>query len=254
MRILITGHKGFIGGRAVEFFSQNHEIFTYDWHPTKRPSLKSIDCVMHFGAISSTTEKDIEKVLRQNLDFSIWLYNEASHHAKLFQYSSSASVYGRTNHFTESGPVDPQSPYAWSKYLFERYVRNNPCDMITQAFRYFNVYGRGEEHKEQPSPHTAFERQARQNNEIILYEGEAHRDFVPVETVLNIHQRFLSIPKSGVWNVGTGKTTTFSQIAQQIAKEFKVPIRIKEMPENMIDQYQWYTCANTEHLNETIKE
>lgn len=250
MRILITGHKGFIGGRAVEFFSNDHEIVTYDWHTTNRPNLNGIDCVMHFGALSSTTESDVERILQQNLDFSIWLHHEAQNHARIFQYASSASVYGRTNHFTESGPVDPQSPYAWSKYLFERHVRNHSCNMITQGFRYFNVYGHGEGHKDQPSPYTTFARQALDKNEITLYDGEAHRDFVPVETVLNIHRRFLDIPKSGVWNIGTGKTKTFGQIAQ----EFNVPIKIVPMPENMVKQYQWYTCANTEFLEKTLNE
>lgn len=256
MRILITGHQGFIGGRAVNYFKDQHDIVTYDWTPGSWPDLRGVDCVMHFGAISSTNERDVEKVLEQNLDFSVWLYHEACREGALFQYSSSASVYGSTTHFSEDGPVDPQSPYAWSKYLLERHIRDNACEGIhAQGFRYFNVYGGGEELKLQPSPYQSFFDQAETQGAIILYVGEreARRDFVPVERVLDVHRRFLSIPESGVWNIGTGETTTFRQIAELVSRQTGAPIIERPLPNDLAGQYQWYTCADLTRLNSTLE-
>ena len=124
MRILVTGHKGFIGSNMVKEL-RDHDVDTYDWDGVV-PGVMDYDWVIHMGAISSTTETDIEKVLTQNLDFSIALYDQCKRFGVNFQYSSSASVYGRGTEFNEESPVDPRTPYAWSKYLFERYVEKNP--------------------------------------------------------------------------------------------------------------------------------
>lgn len=254
MRILITGHKGFIGGRAVEHLRERHAISTYEWGDP-RPDVKRFDAVMHLGAISTTTERDVEKVLEQNLDFSTWLYDECCRYAVTFQYASSASVYGNTLHFREDGPVNPQSVYAWSKYLLERYVRQHPGPKPAQGFRYFNVYGRGEEHKQQPSPYQRFQDQAESTGVITVFEGErqAQRDFVPVEHVLEIHERFLTIPESGVWNIGTGRTQTFLEIAELVSRLTGATIAKVPLPEHLEQQYQWYTCADLTHLNATLE-
>lgn len=254
MRILVTGHRGFIGGRAVEHFRERHSVSTYEWGDP-RPDVKRFDVVMHLGAISSTTERDVEKILDQNLDFSTWLYDECCRFAVKFQYASSASVYGDTDHFREDGPVNPQSAYAWSKYLLERYVRQHPGTRPAQGFRYFNVYGRGEENKNQPSPYQRFHDQAETTGEIVVFEGdrEAQRDFVPVERVLEVHDLFLDIEESGVWNIGTGCTQTFLQIAELVAKQTGARIIKVPLPENLAQQYQWYTCADLTHLKATLE-
>ncbi len=255
MRILVTGHRGFIGGHAVRHFSQSHQVDTYDWHPTERPTVENYDWVLHFGGISSTTEKDVDKIMGMNYDFTVWLYDQCRRSGTNLQYSSSASVYGNTDHFREDGPVDPQSPYAWSKYLTERYIKANPStSTVAQGFRYFNVYGSDEGDKPQPSPHTAFRRQA-ESGSITLYvsDREPLRDFVPVERVIQVQEKFLSIPESGVWNIGSGETRSFRDIAQEVSLETGVPITEKSLPNNMAAQYQWYTCANLDHLNATLE-
>ena len=95
MKILLTGHKGFIGSHMLTALENaGHFVDTYEWGDNQLPSVMEQDWVIHVGAISATTEKDIEKVLTQNLDFSIQLYNECKMYGVNFQYSSSASVYG----------------------------------------------------------------------------------------------------------------------------------------------------------------
>ena len=154
MKILLTGHKGFIGSYMHRALA-GHEVTTYEWQDGIRPSVFGYDWVIHLGAISSTTERDVDKILKQNTEFSIDLYEECKTFGVNMQYASSASVYGLGTDFRESAPVDPRNPYAWSKYLFERYVQQHPTGSIVQGFRYFNVYalnGAGEEHKDKQVP------------------------------------------------------------------------------------------------------
>jgi len=254
MRILITGYRGFIGQNMVNCL-QDHDLGLFEWgDPT--PNVKGLDWVVHLGAISATTERDVEKVMRQNYDFSCWLLQECRLYGVNFQYSSSASVYGTNQEFSEDSPANPQSPYAWSKYLFDRYAKNHYSSSLVQGFRYFNVHGPHEEHKgNQSSPHHKFEQQARETGVIKLFENSDQylRDFVPVETVIDVHKTFFNVRESGIWNVGTGRPQSFQLVAEAIAKEYNAVIEYIPMPENVKGQYQAYTCADTSKLKKHYK-
>ena len=173
------------------------------------------------------------------------------------QYSSSASVYGLNQEFREDSPLDPKTPYAWSKYLFERYAAQHQGGNIVQGFRYFNVHGPGEDHKgAQASPHNQFTNQAQKFGKIKLFENSENyrRDFIHVDQVLDVHNKFLSIPKSGVWNVGTGHATSFRDVALNVANEHNAEIELIPMPDILKSSYQEYTCADLTLLNSTLNE
>ena len=250
MNILITGYRGFIGQNIVDALSLDHSLRFFEWGDPA-PNVKGLDWVVHLGAISTTTERDVEKVMRQNYDFSCWLLQQCRLYGVNFQYSSSASVYGTNQEFSEDSPLSPQSPYAWSKYLFDRYTKNYYSSSIIQGFRYFNVHGPHEDHKgDQASPHHKFEQQARKTGVIKLFENSDQylRDFVPVETVVDVHKTFFDVRESGIWNVGTGRPQSFQSVAEAIAKEYNAVIEYIPMPENVRGQYQAYTCADTTKL------
>lgn len=253
MKILVTGHEGFIGSNLFKKLKQlNHDVRGFEWGE-EFPGF-DFDVVMHIGAISSTTERDVEKIMRQNYDFSIWLLEGCNTHNVNFQYSSSASVYGFSEEFKEESPVDPKTPYAWSKYMFERYTQSKVWDISVQGFRYFNVYGPGEEHKgDQASPYHKFLKQVKEKNEITLFTGSGtfYRDFVPVEQVVNTHINFLAIKESGIWNVGTGKPKSFLDIAKEVAYD-TTRLNFVDMPKELKSSYQKYTCADMTKMKETI--
>ncbi len=259
MKILITGSRGFIGSHAVSFWHKlgGHEIVTYEWQEDVLPRIEGLDWVFHFGAISSTTERDVAKVMRQNYDFSVWLYKECIKYGVHLQWSSSASVYGLGGDFRETAPVDPRSPYAWSKYLFERYVSNNPSYIRCQGFRYFNVYGANEMHKgTQASPYYQFAVQAQSTGIVKVFEGSEHfhRDFVPVEQVLAVQYQFIekNIKESGLWNVGTGQTKSFMDVAKEKANQYGALIEQIPFPQHLEYSYQRYTCADLSKLKSTL--
>ena len=252
MKILLTGYKGFIGShmfRALE--AHGHHVSVYDWGEIL-PSVMEQDWVIHMGAISSTTERNIEKVMQQNVDFTQQLYQACHTFGVNFQYASSASVYGLVSTFREDAELDPRTPYAWSKYLTERYIQRHPMGPRAQIFRYFNVYGpEGEEHKgSQASPYAQFKRQAKETGRIQVFEGSDRflRDFVPVSKIVDTHLKFLTVKESGIWNVGTGQPRSFMAVAE----EFGVPIETVPMPNIFKDSYQKYTCADMTRYNTTL--
>lgn len=255
MKILVTGHKGFIGKRMYEsLLEQNHEVDGYEFGDVY-PTVNKYDWIMHIGAISSTVERDVDKVMSQNYDFTTTLYKEARFFGVNFQFSSSASVYGLVSTFREDAPVDPRTPYAWSKYMVERYITKlRPVNSFAQCFRYFNVYGPdGEEHKgDQASPHYKFRRQAELADRVKVFEGSNKylRDFIQVDDVVQIQQKFLDIPANGIYNIGSGKAVSFLDVAKKYtSKVVDIP-----MPEMLKSSYQEYTCADMSKTNEMLRK
>lgn len=255
MKILITGHEGFIGKNLAPFLDKDNELFGYEFTPDSLPDVTGYDWVIHLGAISSTTERDIDKVMLQNYEFSKWLFNECNNKGVNLQYASSASVYGTNTEFNEDAPKLPQSYYATSKYLFDRWVMQQSHNIIVQGFRFFNVYGPGEDHKgDQASPVTKFFKQAREKGVITLFENSDKylRDFIYVGDCCNIHRFMLTSSESGIFNIGTGVATSFQTIAELISKRFNAKIEYVPMPNSLNGQYQEYTCADIDQLRKLV--
>lgn len=258
MKILITGYKGFIGQNMVNALKKDHELTLFEWGEDL-PDFKGHDWCIHLGAISSTTETDVDKVLEQNYDFSRFIVNSCQDNKVNLQYASSASVYGKTDVFTEDVKPKPESPYAWSKYLFDRYIQNmkNRWTITVQGFRYFNVYGPYEDHKgDQASPYYKFEKQAKENGVIKVFEHSEDylRDFVHVDRVIDIHKKFFNVKESGIWNLGSGTPISFLTVANNIAKKYDARVEFIPMPENVAKHYQKYTHADMRSLNKLLDE
>lgn len=257
MKILLTGHKGFIGShllKALEY--AGHSVDVFEWNDLHMPKVIEQDCVIHTGAISSTTERNIEKIMLKNVDFTVQLYGICKKYGINFQYSSSASVYGLQSTFKEDAPPDPKTPYAWSKYLTERHIQRYPMNATSQIFRYFNVYGpEGEDHKgSQASPYMQFTKQAKETGIIKLFENSDlyKRDFIHISEVVEYHLKFLEKKVSGIFNIGTGKTKSFEDIAKEIAKKYDAKIEYIPMPEILKNNYQIYTCADMTKTKSTL--
>jgi ADP-L-glycero-D-manno-heptose 6-epimerase len=259
MKILVTGYKGFIGSNiALYLMNQGHEVEGWDYIPNIVPSTEGYDWCIHEGAISSTTYTDVNQILEQNFEFSVRLAQVCENFGTNLQYASSASVYGPTTHFTEDKDLLPQSPYAWSKYLFDRFINQyvNEFNITIQGFRYFNVYGGyGEAHKgDMASPYTKFTKQAKEDGIIKVFENSENykRDFVCVEDLCKLHEKMFDVNTSGIFNAGTGVAKSFETVAQAIAKKHNAAIEYIPIFENLKGQYQEYTCANLDKLNSVV--
>ena len=259
MNLLITGSNGFIGKNLVNYFvNEGHTVAEYDYIENVIPDCSPFDNVIHMGAISSTTERNEEQVLTQNLDFSHRLLQICEMQGVNLIYASSASVYGDTGVFKEYGPVYPQSAYAWSKYLFDRTInqvdkKDWMCNV--KGLRFFNVYGEHEEDKgDQMSVFHKFKKQALDTGKVHPFENseEYLRDFIYVGDVCKIVDKLLDVDDSGIYNVGTGTPRSFQSIAEAVAEKYNADIEPIPMPEILKQQYQKYTCSDNTRLLKAI--
>lgn len=262
-KILVTGSEGFIGQNMCEYLSaRDFDVVGYD---VKRipfggesayyvPDLREFSAVIHLGANSSTTEPNLPKILKQNFIFSQELYNKCRLANTKFQYASSASVYGvEPESFKEDTFCHPVNNYALSKYMFDVWLQTQTFSY--QGFRYFNVYGKHEDHKEgQASPIHTFTKQAKENGVIKLFYGSSkyYRDFVHVDDVCEAHHRMLYSGKTGIYNVGTGHDVSFNTIADLIARKYNAKIEMIPVPANIRKGYQKYTKADNTKLTSVI--
>lgn len=223
-----------------------------------------VQSVFHQGACSTTTEWDGRYMMKNNYTYSRTLLHHCLAHEIPFIYASSAAVYGSSTEFSESRENEvPLNVYGWSKLLFDRHVlrlADQPAPQVA-GFRYFNVYGPGEQHKG-PMASVAwhFNRQLLSDNEIRLFEGsggfadgEQRRDFVYVDDVCAVNLWFLQHrDASGVFNVGTGQSQSFNDVANAVIDwHGRGRIRYIPFPEQLAGAYQSFTEADLSKLRST---
>jgi len=286
--LVVTGACGFIG-RNLVFFLNNLGItniilvdkkkninlikkFKYHSYVDNKFFLKKINnnqnlikkikVIFHLGANSSTVEKNLEKVIHDNYIYSKLLVDFCVNNNIKLIYASSASVYGiKKNNFKEGYNFLPANYYSISKTLVDLYVLNilkvyKNAKLL--GLRYFNVYGPGEENKGRMSSIIYKLNKKIENNEKVSlfrgYEGfangEQNRDFVYIEDCVKINYWFYKNFKSGIVNVGTGRSVTFNKIFNIIANyhNYKKKIHYIKMPLDLFTAYQNETKANLKKL------
>ena len=219
--------------------------------------------IFHQGACSNTMEWDAEFLYKNNLLYSKELLKFSQKTRTPMIYASSASVYGAGKVFQESlENEDPINLYAYSKFKFDQLVRKELVKKDTQivGLRYFNVYGPQEQHKgAMASVAFHLHNQLKENDEIKLFEGyegyedgEQRRDFIYVEDVVKVNLWFLENQNvSGIFNVGTGKSQTFNEVAHSVIDwNKKGKINYIPFPEKLKGAYQSYTQADISKLRE----
>lgn len=81
--------------------------------------------------------------------------------------------------------------------------------------------------------------------------GEQKRDFIHMEDVCKVmFHLILNLPPGGIYNVGSGKATSFNEVCKAINPERK--ISYIEMPHTLKPIYQYYTCADLTRLREVV--
>ena len=90
---------------------------------------------------------------------------------------------------------------------------------------------------------------------VTLFENSERyfRDFVSVEDVVETHIKLIENQHSGILNIGTGRPTSFQEVGEKIARKYDAKVLYRKMPEELIGQYQAYTCANLDKLNSMIQ-
>ena len=218
---------------------------------------EKVDAIFHLGACSSTTEWDGRYMMRNNYEYSKSLLHYCLERRIPFIYASSASVYGAGQVFREARALEaPLNVYGYSKFLFDQYVRRLTPSMTSQVvgLRYFNVYGEREQHKgSMASVAFHFNNQILSDGRVRLFEGtdgygngEQRRDFVYVGDTCAVKLWFFDHPaRSGIFNVGTGRSQSFNDVARAVIDwHGRGNIEYIPFPEQLRGRYQSFTQAD----------
>ena len=297
---IVTGGAGFIGSNVAAdlVVRKRAEVAIVDtlgntekWRNISKLPLQSIvdpeeilsflekcktnvEAIIHMGAISETTEKDADLIVRTNFNLSKDLWDFCTANDLPLIYASSAATYGGGEHgfkdsFTEHDlyKLRPMNAYGWSKHLFDCWVlrkvgkRETPRQWA--GLRFFNVYGPNEYHKgSQQSVVSHVYKYALAGQPCKLFksynpayaDGHQLRDFVWVGDCVKVISWLIGNPKiCGLFNVGTGKARTFLDLAANVylALEAKPQIEYVEMPSEIKAKYQYFTQADISKLRES---
>lgn len=293
--ILITGGAGFIGSvlakklnelghtdlvivdkleesskwknlRGIKYTDYIHadELFGGEYDDL----IAETDLIFHMGACSSTTQRNMDFLMKNNLAYSQALFRFAATKNIPFIYASSAATYGDGNDgysddHKKIASLLPLNPYGYSKQLFDEWVLKEEARPDHWfGLKFFNVYGPNEYHKNEMRSlvHKAFE-QINATKKVKLFksykpefkDGEQLRDFVYVKDVVRVIIELADPEKfahSGIYNLGTGKCRTFIDLVNATFQAMKLTpeIELIEMPEAIRGQYQYYTQAEMQKL------
>ncbi len=258
--IALTGAGGFIGSVILGYLNTQGitDVYCFDdlptgdqyknligkqylgLHSTKEivTNVKDFDCVIHFGANSSTLEKDWNSIYNTNVLSTRRWHDLCRSNDVKFIFASSAAVYGNGK-----GPLNH---YAFSKSVSEKEITDGV------VLRLFNVYGPNEYHKgRMASTVYHWYNQLKEFDRIKIFENsrQYRRDFIWVEDVARSVLHLINNYKPGIYDLGTGYSVDFESIANILLEE--VGHGEKEfipMPEDLKSQYQVDTKANTEFL------
>lgn len=227
-----------------------------------------IQIVFHIGARTKTNEFDLEVLKTLNIEYTKKMWHFCCENSIPLIYASSAATYGNGNQGFSDDPekssmLKPLNPYGQSKHDVDLWIaKQTEQPPFWAGFKFFNVFGPNEYHKNRMASVVfhAFH-QIKETGQMKLFksyhpdykDGEQRRDFVYIKDVLNVLIHFMEQRKnSGIYNLGSGQSHTFLELAEGVFKALgHIPqISYIDMPEDIRDNYQYFTEANMQRLKQ----
>lgn len=234
--------------------------------------LRNISCVFHLGACSHTTEQDCRYLIKNNYEYTKSLAQYAVNNNIRFIYASSAATYGNGENGMDDDDnkiniLRPLNMYAYSKQLFDLYAQKNNFLNKIYGMKYFNVFGPNEYHKENMRSmvlksyeqilNTGKVKLFRSYNSNYL-DGQQMRDFLYIKDAVKMTTHLAKIEDSenyhgGIFNLGSGKANTWIDLISPVFEAMNTPVIFEfiDMPEDLRNKYQYYTCANISKFRNT---
>ncbi|GAB6078803.1 ADP-glyceromanno-heptose 6-epimerase [Hydrogenobaculum acidophilum] len=286
-RFLITGGAGFIGSRIalrlqelypkayiliVDNFSSGYFKTLYGfkgdvlegdikdkelWEYLKK-EYTSFETVFHNAAITDTTILDQKFMMDVNTNSMKYIIDACVKWDAKLIYASSAGVYGNTKApMKEDEGLIPENVYGFSKLMADNLVKNKMEEYPSfraVGFRYFNVYGMGEQYKGKTASmiyQLAMQMKSGKNPRLFKY-GEQKRDFVYIEDVLQANIKALErYDATGIFNVGYGKARSFNDIVNILNRLMGTNYEV-EYFDCPYEFYQNYTEADISAIKQKL--
>ncbi len=217
----------------------------------------SFDFIFHQAAISDTRVYDQEIIMQTNINSFYTLLNKAKQDKAKLVYASSAATYGSQPSPQTVGKEKPENPYGFSKLMMDgianRYSKDNP-DMTIVGLRFFNVYGPNEYYKSSTSSMVIqLGHQILNGKAPRLFQGSKNisRDFIYIDDVIQSNIKACNPKLNGTYNIGTGISRNFQDIADILQKELDTNLGTEYFP-NPYNDYQLHTQADISSSRENL--
>jgi ADP-L-glycero-D-manno-heptose 6-epimerase len=217
----------------------------------------TFDFIFHQAAISDTRVYDQEIIMQTNVNSFYALLNKAKKDKAKIIYASSAATYGSLPSPQTVGIEDPENPYGFSKFLMDkianRYLKVNP-DMTIVGLRFFNVYGPNEYFKSSTSSMVIqLGHQILNGRAPRLFQDSKNisRDFIYIEDVVQANIKACCPKVNGVFNIGSGISRSFQEIADILQKELGTNLGTEYFL-NPYSEYQMHTQADISTSKENL--
>lgn len=220
----------------------------------------SVEAIVHLGACSSTTERNVEFLLENNHEYTKALAEFCIRRSVRFVYASSAATYGDGSLGYEDdesrlSELAPLNAYGFSKHIFDLWARKQGLFSHIAGLKFFNVYGPNEYYKDDMASVVwkAFTK-IQESGSFSLFksyrpeykDGEQMRDFVYVKDCCDVMWWLLNNRSiNGLFNIGSGKARSWNDLVGSVFRSVKRTPQIEyiEMPAHLRNQYQYFTEA-----------
>jgi len=224
-----------------------------------------VEALFHMGACTDTTETNASYLMKNNYEYSKLLSQWSADSRVRFIYASSAATYGDGSAcFSDDEEkieiLRPLNMYGYSKQLFDLWAKRSGLLKKFVGLKYFNVFGPNEYHKADMRSFVikAYE-QIIESGSVRLFkscnpdyaDGEYVRDFIYIKDAVEQTLFFFDNPKvNGLFNIGTGRARTWNDLVKAVfaAMDRAPNIEYIDMPEELQNQYQYYTEAETSKI------
>jgi ADP-L-glycero-D-manno-heptose 6-epimerase len=235
----------------------------------KDPFVNTITHIFHLGACALTTESNASYLIKNNYEYTKVLAHFADSNNIRFVYASSAATYGdgsqgMSDKIYPNTLLQPLNMYGYSKHLFDLYAAKN--NLRVHGMKYFNVFGPNEYHKSDmrsmvlkayESILTTGKVRLFKSDRSECKDGEQKRDSLYVKDAIDITIFLAEIPESingqptyGTYNLGSGIASTWKELVSHTFDAMGMPVNIEffDMPHELKNRYQYYTCADVSKL------
>jgi nucleoside-diphosphate-sugar epimerase len=246
VRILVTGAGGFVGARLLERLQGEHELYpvvrsapddSREWivqdlaEPLDLARLpERIDAVIHLAQSRRYREfpGGAEDMFAINVASTFHLLEYARRAgAQTFLLASTGGIYGYSYEaLVETSPANPLNFYLTSKHVAESLVGNYQGLFRTVVFRFFFVYGPGQEGMVVP---TLLEK-VRKGDQISIAGRPGQRiNPIHVEDAVSVFRPALELERSDVFNVAGDEIVSIRELVGLIEEATGEPAHVRHI-------------------------